>query len=187
MLYQSGYRVSKDDRFVLNGDQSLTITNINEDDLDKYKCNIYTPESVFITYDVRTSDLKATILIGDRDVNDRSMTFKQGERIELLCKANGPSASNAINYIWSSDGARLTSNDQFEIDGGRLVIESANKNHNRVYQCLADDGNDGAVHASVTIKMQCTFIQTIYLLILFVFKKLLSLDIFSCLTLVISL
>lgn len=162
MLYQNGFRVSKDDRFVLNFDQSLTIRNVSEHDLDTYKCNIF-PESIYISYELRSSDLKATILIGDRDVNDRSMTFRQGERIELLCKASGPSASNKINYIWSSDGARLASNDQFEIDGGRLVIESADKNHNRVYQCLADDGNNGAVHASVTINIQCAFL--IYLFI----------------------
>lgn len=158
LLYQSTYRLTGDDRFILNADHSLTIQNVKESDSDSYKCSIL-PESIDIFTDLRTlngaSKSEASIFIDGRDVNDRAMTFRQGDRIELLCKSKKPAAANAISYVWSSAGSRVESGEQQTVDGGRLIIESANKNHNGIYQCLADDKTDNTEHASVTIKVNC--------------------------------
>lgn len=156
LLYQDKNRVTPDDRYVWSQDKSLTINSLNKNDFDLYNCSII-PDNIFILINLResTNGLRATILSGDRDVNGRSITYRQNERIELECKATGSDASKPITYIWSSGGNRLKSGEDLRIDGGRLVIEKAGKSHNRVYQCLADDGTDGAVHASVTINIQC--------------------------------
>lgn len=158
LLYQSSYRLTDDDRFTLHADHSLNIENLTETDYDTYKCSIL-PENIDIFTELRPSNgaaqLKASILIDGRDVNERAMTFRQGDRIELLCKSKMPRAANAITYVWSSAGSRLESGEQQTVDGGRLIIESANKNHNGIYQCLADDKTDITEHASVTIKVYC--------------------------------
>lgn len=161
MLYLNPYLTTTDERYSLNNaDNSLTIKDINQDDFDTYKCSIL-PANIFIFTELRAVNvadkLQATILINDRDANGRSITFRQGDRIELLCKASGPAAANPITYVWSSAGSRLKTDEQYTIDGGRLTIDSANKNHNAVYQCLADDETDNAVHASATINIQCTY------------------------------
>lgn len=156
LLYQGKTRVTTNDRYILSQDRSLTINTLDKNDFDVYKCKIL-PDNIEIYINLRESSngLKATILNGDRDVNGRSITYRQNERIELECKASGSDASKPITYNWSSGGNRLKSGDDLQIDAGHLLIEKANKNHNRVYQCLADDGSDGAVHASVTINIQC--------------------------------
>lgn len=98
--------------------------------------------------------LTAHINHDGRDVSDRSITFKQGDHIAVDCKASGMHADK-VDYKWSANGVRLTSDDNIKIDGGRLIIDHATRDHVRIYQCLADNGSDGTGHASVTINIQC--------------------------------
>lgn len=100
------------------------------------------------------SHLQAHIMQGERDITDRSITYRQNSRIEVECKATGARSKN-VNFKWSANGVRLSSDDNIKIDGGRLIINSANRDHVRDYQCLADNGADGVGHASVKINIQC--------------------------------
>lgn len=98
--------------------------------------------------------LQAHIYEGDREITDRSITYRENERVEVECKASGI-GTKKIDFKWSADGNRLSSNDDLQINGGRLIINKAGPDHVRVYQCLADDGTDAAAHATVNINIQC--------------------------------
>lgn len=100
------------------------------------------------------SPLQAHIYEGGREITDRSITYNENNRIEVECKASG-SKTNKIDFKWSADGSRLTSNDHIEIHAGKLIIEKASHDDVRIYQCLADDGDDGVAHATVSINIQC--------------------------------
>lgn len=153
-------RVTPDDRFTVENDHSLTINNVNENDEGIYLCNVQPNNITMKAKLVVLSHLQAHIMQGDRDITDRSITYRQNDRIEVECKATG-ARSNQVNFKWSSGGNRLASDDNMKIDGGHLIILKANRDNVRVYQCLADNGADGAGHASVTINIQCKYSQKI--------------------------
>lgn len=173
MIYQSNHRVVPDDRFILLPDNSLTTINIKEDDAGLYFCQVL-PENITMQAKlVVLSPFQAHIYEGGRDVSGRSITYRENDRIEVQCKASG--APNKIDFKWSANGNRLTSNDEIQIDGGKLIINKANHDAVRVYQCLADDGADGIAHATVSINVQCKLnsISKIFLF-LFFFSNLLK-------------
>lgn len=156
-MYQSQFRATNDDRFILNeNDHSITIAAVKEEDESLYECNVL-PDNITMSAKLKVlTVLTAHIYIDDRDVSDRSITFRQGDTITVDCKASGLHAEK-VDFKWSSNGNRLTSDDHIKIDGGHLVISNADRDHVRVYQCLADNGADGTGHASVTINIQCKF------------------------------
>lgn len=159
VIFQMNFRITSDSRFILEKDHSLTIKDIKESDADIYVCNVIQPPTSIEMHAklVILSQLQAQIIQGGRDVTDRSMTYRQNDRIEIECKATGAGSSD-VEYIWSANGNRLKSDDTMKIDGGLLVIEKANREHIRVYQCLADNKSDETGHASVTINIQCNFL-----------------------------
>lgn len=155
LIYQQTSRVTTDDRFILLPDHSLVILNVKEQDQGSYFCNVL-PENITMTAKlVVLSPLQAHIYEGGREITDRSITYNQHNRIEVECKASG-SKTNKIDFKWSADGNRLTSNDRIKINGGKLIIEKASYDDIRVYQCLADDGDNGVAHGTVTINIQYT-------------------------------
>lgn len=158
MIYQQANRFTGDDRFILLPDHSLAILNVQEKDQGSYYCNILPGNNTMAAKLVVLSPLQAHIYLNGREITDRSITYNQNERIEVECKANG-SKTNKIDFKWSADGNRLTSNDHIKIDGGKLIIEKATHDDIRTYQCLADDGDDGAAHGTVTINIQCEWID----------------------------
>lgn len=161
LLAQSAFRITTDDRFIVNKDHSLTITNVRESDEDTYLCNIL-PSNITMKAKLQIlTQLMAQIYVSGREATDRSMTFRQGESIDVECKAAGQHATN-VNYIWSSNGNRIITNDQFTVDGGRLIIKKADRDHVRIYQCLADNGSDETGHASVTLNIQCKFLKKFF-------------------------
>lgn len=131
----------------------MIISHAKESDSDVYLCNVL-PEGIFLSVKLQASrSLSANIFVNEREATDRSTTYNQGDQIEIVCKGIGAQAPN-INYIWSSDGNSITSDEDITVDAGRLIIKNANKNHVRLYQCLADDGLTTA-HASVKINIKC--------------------------------
>lgn len=156
-LFITNTRVTPDDRFIVNEkDHSLTINNVQEADQDIYLCNVLPNNITMHAKLVVLSNLEAHIIESGRDVTGRSITYRQNEPIHVECKVTG-ARSNNIDFKWSAGGVRLASDDNLKIDGGILTINKANRDHVRVYQCLADNGADGASHASVTINIQCMF------------------------------
>lgn len=157
LLSQNNFRVTKDDRFIIEqSDHSLTIANVQENDEDVYLCTVLPTNITMQAKLVVFSQLQAHIMQGGRDITGRSITYRENDRIEVECKASG-ARSNNVEYIWSANGNRLKSDETMKINGGQLIIEKANREHVRVYQCLADNKADETGHASVTINIQCMF------------------------------
>lgn len=133
----------------------MILNHAKDSDAGVYSCNVQ-PENITLTVKLQPlRSLSASIFVNDRETTDRSMTFKQGDHFEIACNAVGTQAPN-VKYIWSSDGNLIKSNDDITVDGGRLIIAKANKNHVRQYQCLADDGSATA-HAGVRINIKCMY------------------------------
>lgn len=153
MIYQSTHRVTTDDRFILLPDRSLSIYNVKEEDKGLFNCQVLPERITMHAKLVVLSPLQAHIYEGGREVTDRSITYRENERIEVQCKASG--GAKNIDFKWSADGNRLTSDGNIQIDGGKLIINKANRDAVRVYQCLADDGADGTAHATVSINILC--------------------------------
>ncbi|XP_031640232.1 lachesin isoform X2 [Contarinia nasturtii] len=154
-LFVGNQRSTIDDRFIVSvKDHSLTITNVQESDQNVYSCQLFPNKMNMTAKLVVLSNLQAHIIVGERDVSGRSITYRQNDRIQIECKASG--AKNDIVFKWSAGGNRLESNDNLKINGGILTIEKASHDDVRVYQCLADDGADGTAHAVVTINIQYT-------------------------------
>lgn len=156
-LYQNNFRITKDERFIIEkSDHSLTIANVQENDEDIYQCNVLPTNITMQAKLVVLSQLQAHIIQSGRDTTGRSITFRENDRIEVECKVSG-ARSNNVEYIWSANGNRLKSDETMKINGGHLIIAKANREHVRVYQCLADNKADETGHASVTINIQCMF------------------------------
>lgn len=130
------------------------MTNVQEKDQGDYYCNVHPANITMKAKLVVLTPYQAHIYEGDREVTDRSITYRENERVEVNCKVSG-NRSNKIDFKWSADGIGLTSDDNLLVDGGKLVINKANRDYIRVYQCLADAGKDGVAHAAVTINIQC--------------------------------
>lgn len=156
IIFQNNFRVIPNDRFTLQTDHSLTISNVNASEAGTYRCQVLPSKIVMHAKLVVLMPLQASIYQGDRDITGRSITYRQNERIEFECKASGPEASK-VNYKWSSGGERINSDNNIQINGGRLVINNATRDHVRLYQCLADAGNEGTSHASVTLNILCKY------------------------------
>ena len=96
---------------------------------------------------------KAAVFIKGRDVTEGSMTFHQGDQVEIQCKGTG---FPEPEIKWFSNGERLVTSRGFTVNGDLLIIEKADHDHVRTYQCLADNGVSVG-HASVAINVQCKY------------------------------
>lgn len=154
MIFQSYHRLNTDDRFVLV-DHSLLIKNVTEQDQGIYHCNVLPANITMKAKLVLYTPLEARIYDQNgREISGRSITYDENNRIEVECRALG-GKRNKIDFKWSADGNRLVSNDNLKINGGKLIIERAQYDHVRDYQCLADDGIDGVSHATFSVNVRC--------------------------------
>lgn len=147
--------VLHDHRFSLTEDHSVIISHPKESDAGVYLCQVL-PEKITLSIKLLPSRIMyANIFVNDHEATDRSTTFTEGAQIEIECKASGTQVPN-VKYIWSSDGNYITSNEDITVDGGRLIIKKANKNHVRQYHCLAEDGSATA-KANTKINIKCMY------------------------------
>lgn len=154
MISQALHRFILEDRFIILPDYSLVILNVKEKDQGTYFCNLLPYNMTMKAKLVVLPPLEAHIFQGERDITDRSITYSENSQFEIECRAIGRK-SNKIEFKWSADGVRLTSSERVKIDGGKLIFKKASYDDVRVYQCLADDGVDGASQASVSINIRC--------------------------------
>ncbi|XP_032591524.1 protein amalgam isoform X1 [Drosophila grimshawi] len=123
---------------------SLFLENVSSDDADVYKCQIL-PDKVE-QYTTLSVGARLSILCDDRDVTDRSQTFKQGDNHKLECRTYLP--DNA-KIIWSFNGQRLQGD-----DNGVIVLENVDEENAGVYQCLGEDRSAAPPHGSVSVDVQ---------------------------------
>lgn len=156
-IFQAALRFIPDDRFISEPDHSLVILNTKVQDQGSYHCNVL-PENITMKANLEVlPPLQAHIYDenGTREITDRSRTYNENDRIAVECKASG--SRNKIDFKWSTDGNRLTSNNNLKLDGGKLTIEKATYDDVRVFQCLADDGIDGVAHATFNVNVRCKY------------------------------
>lgn len=161
ILYMGNTQMVKNERIKLNEtDHTLIIKDVKPDDEDNYVCRVL-PQGVEMIAKLQVIPLDGGALekpsahiyaVDGRDISDRSFTFHQGERIEISCKGR----PETTNVKWFIGGNRVAPGDNVQIDGNRLIIKSANRDHNSLFSCLIE-GSDGNIVGStaVTINVHC--------------------------------
>lgn len=156
LLAQNRFVTPGHPRVHVNNDHQLEISNVLASDSSRYSCNLLPEnitENVFLHVETPPS---ADIYTADnRLVTGRSLTFRQGESVDVLCKARGyPEPS----IQWSAAGHRILADTHYHLEGGHLQIANPGHEHVHIYQCLADNGV-GLDHVSVTINIMCKYIH----------------------------
>ncbi|KAG1650320.1 Down syndrome cell adhesion molecule-like protein Dscam2 [Nymphon striatum] len=145
---------SNSDGQVLSESRTLQIKDFSESGTFVYSCIV---ENKFGS-DERKSrlivrdPLKAYILPNVQTVNS-------GEKIELKCIVNG---HPVLELIWKFNGGSLFDNESVKISKDILVISSANREHEGMYQCMVRNTWESIQTAAQVIlgDMAPTFIQT---------------------------
>lgn len=145
----------KDDRISVHKNHSLCIRNVQQYDDTQYYCKII-PSNVSLKINLHVeSSPAAKIFASDgRDISDRSITFRQGERIEIKCQGLGRPMPT---IKWAANGQRIVDGGLHGVhihDDGRLVIDHADHHHSLLYQCMAEYGTSVG-HATININVQC--------------------------------
>lgn len=154
LITQSKFVISTDLRMSVDENSySLKIKNVQETDASQYYCKVL-PNGISMKVNLDIES-KPTAIIFDkegRNLSGRQMTYHQGDRIEIECK----DAKNPNSQIkWFSKGERVVSGmDNVHINNGILIIDHADHEHVKLYQCLADNGVSVG-HATFTINVQC--------------------------------
>lgn len=150
LIYQQQIRTTKDERVSVNG-TNLMIHNVQPYDASLYRC-VVLPTRLTLNVTLEVSEgRKTAILHRGRDVTEQTLTFKQGDRIELQCVGN---ANPKPTIKWFTAGKRAMDVAGINIDSNdaSLIIENPDHSHNLVLQCLADNGN--ADHATVQLAIR---------------------------------
>ncbi|XP_034479790.1 immunoglobulin superfamily member 10 [Drosophila innubila] len=127
---------------------SLKLTSVTAEDADDYYCAVL-PQNVR-QHTKLTVGARLSILCDDRDVTDRSQTFKQGDRHTLLCQTFLP---NKTDIKWSFNGQRFATSAE-DTANGVIVLENVDEENVGLYQCLGDDGSSDPPHGMLTIDVQ---------------------------------
>ncbi|KAL7735322.1 hypothetical protein ACLKA6_018016 [Drosophila palustris] len=127
---------------------SMKLTAVTAEDADDYYCEVL-PQNVR-QHTRLTVGARLSILCDDRDVTDRSQTFKQGDHHKLHCQTFLPTKTD---IKWSFNGQRLATSAE-DTANGVVVLENVDEENVGVYQCLGDDGSSDPPHGMVTIDVQ---------------------------------
>ncbi|XP_020798507.1 obscurin [Drosophila serrata] len=127
---------------------SILLRDASAEDSDDYYCEIL-PQMVRQHTTLRVG-ARLSILCDDRDVTDRSQTFRQGDHHKLECRTYLP-GENTIK--WSFNGLRLESSPE-DIKNGVVILDNIDEENAGVYQCLGDDGSRDPPHGMVTVDVQ---------------------------------
>lgn len=160
LMFMQNMKGSSNERIKLSeSDHTLIIENVQPDDEGNYVCKVL-PNTIEMTAKLIVTSAggalekpSAHIYATDgRDISERSITFRQGEYIEISCIGR-PETSD---IKWFSGENRVASNDNVQIEGNRLIIKNATRDHNRLYSCLIEGGDGNNVGStSVTINVHC--------------------------------
>lgn len=151
LIFQNKIRMNSDDRLSVDSNNSLKIARVQSNDQSHYKCNVL-PNNITMVANLQVQTRPtASIYSSDgRDITGRSITFHQGDQIEVECKGAGRPEPK---IKWFSGGERVAQSHGLHISDGTLLIDHADHQHVRVYQCIADNGI-AVGHASVTFNVQ---------------------------------
>ncbi|XP_017838581.1 lachesin [Drosophila busckii] len=146
-ILSTGQNSINDQEEVLKNN-SLRIRSVTKEHANDYYC-VVLPQNVRQHTQLRVSP-RLSILCDDRDVTDRSQTFKQGDHHKLVCRTFLP---NKAEIKWSFNGQRLESSSN-ELENGVITLDNVDESNVGVYQCLGDDGSSEPAHGMVHIDVQ---------------------------------
>lgn len=154
-ITQEKHIIANDARVSVDANYSLKINNVRESDASEYFCNIL-PHNISMKADLEVPSAPTAKIFDkeNRDISNRQMTYHQGQRIEIECRGYG---SPTPQIKWFTKGERVHSGvNNVHVNNGHLIIDNADHDHVKVYQCLADNGV-GVGHTSFTVNVHCAY------------------------------
>ncbi|XP_065719143.2 protein amalgam [Drosophila suzukii] len=127
---------------------SILLKNVTPEDADDYYCEIL-PQRVRQHTALRVG-ARLSILCDDRDITDRSQTFRQGDHHKLECRTYLP-GSTIIKWSFNDLNGKPS---PVENQNGVIILDNVDEKNAGDYQCLADDGSRHPPHGTVHIDVQ---------------------------------
>ncbi|KAH8348832.1 hypothetical protein KR084_011655, partial [Drosophila pseudotakahashii] len=127
---------------------SILLTNVTPEDSDDYYCEIL-PQRVRQHTELRVG-ARLSILCDDRDITDRSQTFRQGDHHKLECRTYLP-GNTQIKWSFNDLNGQPAPVDN---QNGVIILDNVDEKNAGDYQCLADDGSRHPPHGTVHIDVQ---------------------------------
>ncbi|EDW92125.1 protein turtle homolog A [Drosophila yakuba] len=127
---------------------SLLLKDVTPEDSDDYYCEIL-PQMVRQHTALRVG-ARLSILCDDRDITDRSQTFRQGDHHKLECRTYLPGNATIKWSFNDLNGQPATVDHQ----NGVIILDNVDEKNAGDYQCLADDGSRHPPHGTVHIDVQ---------------------------------
>uniref|UniRef100_U5ESW6 Putative opioid-binding protein/cell adhesion molecule n=1 Tax=Corethrella appendiculata TaxID=1370023 RepID=U5ESW6_9DIPT len=164
LLIQDKLVLTNDKRVSLTDTGSLMIRNVNADDTNTYVCQVLpgTAKTLNITLGVLSPPKSVKIYYDDNDISDTVFNYNQSNKhLALRCEVEGGHPKSTLT--WSSNGDRIESHHHHNknhekkhiyVRSNILIFESLSRHETATYQCLADNGIDSPVHASVSVVLQ---------------------------------
>lgn len=141
-----------DPKYDVDADFSLVIRKASMSDDGDYTCKIL-PSQLLSSAKLNVAQPPSVkITDGNRDIMDRTMTYREGEKIRLICDAQGFPRPTTH---WDTKHHRLHDLAGVIVNKGELMIESAEPQHSGIYECRAENQNNQAANASVHIVIEC--------------------------------
>lgn len=152
-ITQSKYVISVDPRVSLDENYSLKIKSVQESDAGPYLCKVL-PDEISMKVNLEVESVPTAVILDKegRNISNRQTTYRQGDRIEIECRGYG---NPTPQMKWFTEGKRVVSGvDGVHVNNGFLIIDHADHEHVKLYQCLADNGATVG-HATYTINVLC--------------------------------
>lgn len=138
-------------RVTVVDNNAIVISNLHKTDANDYYCEVL-PSKIRFHVKLDVIGTRLAVFSHDRDVTNRSITFRQNERVEFECRAFETPKEATIK--WALNGKRVEPPHVTSVVDGKVVIDQVDHFHAGTYQCLGDDNSQRPLHASVTINVQ---------------------------------
>lgn len=140
------------DRFQVDKDFSLIIPNVSASDQGDYTCKLHPSELLSSSQLNVKQPPSVTITDGSRDLIDRTMTYREGEKIRLVCQGVGYPVPT---IHWDTKHHRLHDLPGVIVSKGELIIENAESHHSGIYECHAENEQKQTALGSVHVVIEC--------------------------------
>lgn len=148
-------RVALQSLYEIDHEFSLVIKKVTGTDEGEYTCNLV-PSTLLSSAKLYVKQAPIVrITDGSRDIMDRTMTFREGDKIRLVCDAQG---FPIPELRWDTKHHRLNDMPGVVVTKGELIIENAEPHHSGIYECHAINENNQASSATVHIVIECKLI-----------------------------
>lgn len=140
------------ERTFIDANHSLKLVNVQPAYQGTYECRVLPNNTTLkVNLVIKTKPIATIYDMGNKDISGRSMTYSQGNSVEIICKGVGQPKPT---IKWFANGERVGGSHGIHVSDGTLIIKHADHQHVRLYQCLADN-EMGVGHATININVKC--------------------------------